>query len=269
MMNEEHRYPQFGCVTRPLTYKQLDAALAEFELAMETDPRNTDYARNSPTWPRVARAIRKDALYAAILAASPAEQPAAAPKGLCAECTDEPECAWHQECQRAKVPATVDERAAFESLTLSAEQARLQDYAEENMLTLEEAADELRAPAPADERVAWEKVLHWSKYIKSRLDTKEAVNSSISGPACDAGERAVWMESLAREMLARAASANETGAPIGWAWISPTGHVSRFTADFDGKHDQLVQGWKVRPVAFCDSVANETGAEEDSINLRK
>ncbi|MBU9592714.1 hypothetical protein [Burkholderia multivorans] len=59
----------------------------------------------------------------------------------------------------------------------------------------------------------------------------------------------------------RAASANETGAPIGWAWISPTGHVSRFTADFDGKHDQLVQGWKVRPVAFCDSVANETGAE--------
>ncbi|WP_053298878.1 hypothetical protein [Burkholderia multivorans] len=66
----------------------------------------------------------------------------------------------------------------------------------------------------------------------------------------------------------RASSANETGAPIGWAWISPTGHVSRFTADFDGKHDQLVQGWKVRPVAFCDSVANETGAEgENDVTL--
>ncbi|WP_244122580.1 hypothetical protein [Burkholderia multivorans] len=62
-----------------LTDEQLDAALAEFELAMEADPRNTDYARNSPTWPRVARAIRKDALYAAILAASPVEQHEAAP----------------------------------------------------------------------------------------------------------------------------------------------------------------------------------------------
>ncbi|MCA8266431.1 hypothetical protein [Burkholderia vietnamiensis] len=70
----------------------------------------------------------------------------------------------------------------------------------------------LPEPPAADERAAWEKVLHWSKYIRSALDTKEAVNSSISGAACDAGERAVWMESLARDMLARASSPNAAGA---------------------------------------------------------
>ncbi|AOI92077.1 hypothetical protein WS57_25535 [Burkholderia pseudomultivorans] len=72
-------------------------------------------------------------------------------------------------------------------------------------------------------------------------------------------------EALRSELEERAASANETGAPIGWAWISPTGHISRFSVDFDGKHDQLATGWKVRPVAFCDSAANETGAEGAAI----
>ncbi|AGK49267.1 hypothetical protein BTI_1952 [Burkholderia thailandensis MSMB121] len=59
-----------------LTDEQIESALTEFELAMETDPRNTESARNSPTWARIARAIRKDSLKSAILAASPVEQPA-------------------------------------------------------------------------------------------------------------------------------------------------------------------------------------------------
>ncbi|MBR8344702.1 hypothetical protein KDX40_13235 [Burkholderia ambifaria] len=48
---------------------------------------------------------------------SPVEQHEAAPvRGLrgCAECTDEPECAWHQECQRAKVaPAEAENFACY------------------------------------------------------------------------------------------------------------------------------------------------------------
>ncbi|MCA8461309.1 hypothetical protein LGN14_16075 [Burkholderia multivorans] len=97
--------------------------------------------------------------------------------------------------------------------------------------------NESTAPAPVDERAAFES-------LKGAWQSMPPFDVFCAG----------WQ-------AGRAASANETGAPIGWAWISPTGHVSRFTADFDGKHDQLVQGWKVRPVAFCDSVANETGAE--------
>ncbi|MBU9404015.1 hypothetical protein KTE13_30180 [Burkholderia multivorans] len=93
------------------------------------------------------------------------------------------------------------------------------------------------APAPADERAAFES-------LKGAWQSMPPFDVFCAG----------WQ-------AGRASSASETGAPIGWAWISPTGHVSRFTADFDGKHDQLVQGWKVRPVAFCDSIANETGAE--------
>ncbi|MDN7703307.1 hypothetical protein QZM15_33010 [Burkholderia sp. AU44665] len=59
------------------------------------------------------------------------------------------------------------------------------------------------------------------------------------------------------ERDARASSPN--AKPVGWVWISPTGHISRFTNDFDGKYDQLSEGWKVQPVAFCDSSPNATG----------
>lgn len=103
------------------------------------------------------------------------------------------------------------------------------------------------APSPEDERAAFEDAFRAAHEFPEHADRLTF--------------RKGWEAAIMWQRRARAASANETGAPIGWAWISPTGHVSRFTADFDGKHDQLVQGWKVRPVAFCDSVANETGAE--------
>ncbi|MBU9164238.1 hypothetical protein [Burkholderia multivorans] len=95
-----------------------------------------------------------------------------------------------------------------------AEQARLQDYAEQNMLTLEEAADELRAsehsgrvlpidttapaPSPADERAAFVKLMGYDR-------------PETEGVAVDVwdSQRATWLEALA---FARAASANETGA---------------------------------------------------------
>ncbi|MDN7939383.1 hypothetical protein QZM76_14050 [Burkholderia multivorans] len=50
---------------------------------------------------------------------------------------------------RAMVPAMAS-AAPADPLALSAEQVRLQDYAEQNMLTLEEAADELRAGEHSD-----------------------------------------------------------------------------------------------------------------------
>jgi hypothetical protein len=133
------------------------------------DLSGVDFPRDRANVNRLIAAVR------AVLAASPIEQPAAAPCKHCGATTA-------QAC---------NDKGCF---------------------YLESGDGEPTVPSKAGERAAWEKVLHWSKYIKSRLDTKEAVNSSISGPACDAGERAVWMESLAREMLARAASANETGA---------------------------------------------------------
>ncbi|WP_230972993.1 hypothetical protein [Burkholderia vietnamiensis] len=115
------------------------------------------------------------------------------------------------------------------------------------------------APSPADERAAFEKLAAKIHY-PGCWDTAAYPTLAEALVEC-----AAWYGMRCGECddgsLARATSANETGAPIGWAWISPTGHVSRFTAYFDGKHDQLVQGWKVRPVAFCDSVANETGTE--------
>ncbi|QOV06300.1 hypothetical protein CPT_Maja_080 [Burkholderia phage Maja] len=49
----------------------------------------------------------------------------------------------------------------------------------------------------------------------------------------------------------KALSSSPNTKPVGYVWISKTGHISRFTADFDGKHEELSEGWKVRPVAFC------------------
>ncbi|WP_155634594.1 hypothetical protein [Burkholderia anthina] len=141
------------------------------------------------------------------------------------------------------------------------------------------------APAPADERAAFEAYVECRQCdecshvgINDSHPTDAACGHSCGwtgpSPAEDkcpgCGQENVMSVacpkcsgrySLLAGETVRASSANKAGAPIGWAWISPTGHVSRFTADFDGKHDQLVQGWKVRPVAFCDLTANETGAE--------
>lgn len=46
---------------------------------------------------------------------------------------------------------------------------------------------------------------------------------------------------------------DESETSVGWVWISPTGHISYFTKEFDGKFDQVSQGWQVRPVKFGDS----------------
>ncbi|WP_241022471.1 hypothetical protein [Burkholderia sp. Se-20373] len=91
-------------------------------------------------------------------------------------------------------------------------------------------------PQAADERAAFAE--WWKSIAPSNFD----YTSALAG------------------YLARASSPNAAGAQIGWAWISPTGHVSRFSVEFDGKHDQLSPGWQVRPVAFCDET-NAAGAE--------
>ncbi|KVG03164.1 hypothetical protein WJ21_04560 [Burkholderia vietnamiensis] len=123
----------------------------------------------------------------------------------------------------------------------------------------EKRESDAAAPSPADERASWGRA-------------REPLAVAMAGFASRSGSRdfnaalsvldAITEPGLPLSWLRSArVSAAETGATVGWAWISPTGHVSRFTADFDGKHNQLVQGWKVRPVAFCDSIANETVAE--------
>ncbi|MDN8071135.1 hypothetical protein [Burkholderia vietnamiensis] len=119
--------------------------------------------------------------------------------------------------------------------------------------------DSAAVPAPADERAAWgrarESLAVAMAGFSSRSGSRD-FNAALSvlDAITEPGLPLSWLRSAR-------ASAAETGATVGWAWISPTGHVSRFTADFGGKHDQLVQGWKVRPVAFCDAIANETVAE--------
>ncbi|EEE04603.1 hypothetical protein [Burkholderia multivorans] len=171
------------------------------------------------------------------LTASPVEQPAAAPiEEMIRFC---PECG-----RLGDIPA------GYEACCPDWSQARIvpkrfaELCAETFRLCVSQPFPKSSA-APADERAAFES-------LKGAWQSMPPFDVFCAG----------WQ-------AGRAASANETGAPIGWAWISPTGHVSRFTADFDGKHDQLVQGWKVRPVAFCDSVANETGAEGELIERLK
>ncbi|MEB2504597.1 hypothetical protein SB394_11810 [Burkholderia sp. BCCIQ04A] len=116
------------------------------------------------------------------------------------------------------------------------------------------------APSPADERAALPRYTEWL-HLRTHGEWSDGVPEwarDHTGRMNDFTAASAVIEELA---AARATSAIETGAPIGWAWVSPTGHISRFIVDFDGKHDQLATGWKVRPVAFCDSAANETGAE--------
>ncbi|HEF4732694.1 hypothetical protein KDW57_23140 [Burkholderia multivorans] len=224
------------------------------------------------------RSLQRD-----LLAASPVQQPAAAPipyDGLTEEFTDEVArlandapgireavSAALENCnaiiapQGNVTPAPADERAPCMCSGLGPCEQRT-----DGSCRRERAA----APAPADERAAY----HFHRFVDGvemaegvlieraptlEAASKEAVRCCEKRPMTVLVHAPTWAGTLCGGALAnRAASANETGAPIGWAWISPTGHVSRFTADFDGKHDQLVQGWKVRPVAFCDSVANET-----------
>ncbi|MBU9581335.1 Lar family restriction alleviation protein [Burkholderia multivorans] len=209
--------------------------------------------------------------------ASPVQQRAAAPNedhecvyengdGICRECVE-----------LAKVgriaPAPADERAAFEALRYI--DAQLTEYLEG--MPADETSRKLRDVARnALAGSARASSANETDDYETRRQVAEALG--IVWPGTVDGKRIgfAWsyllgcIKDLSSDVrhiygaygdACARASANETGAPIGWAWISPTGHVSRFTADFDGKHDELVQGWKVRPVAFCDSVANETGAE--------
>ncbi|WP_241017632.1 hypothetical protein [Burkholderia sp. Ac-20349] len=129
--------------------------------------------------------------------------------------------------------------------------------------------------APADERI--EQLEASVKRYQNMVDVlKQRLHDAVQPEPPVADERAATpriqrdtdtrigllfaSKESADQWQARASSPNAAGAQIGWAWISPTGHVSRFTVEFDGKHDQLVAGWQVRPVAFCDG-ANAAGAE--------
>ncbi|WP_322038376.1 hypothetical protein [Burkholderia cenocepacia] len=173
------------------------------------------------------------------LAACPVEQPAAAPidKRCVGWAILNGVCVVDFSRDRAEADRTACEMQRSHDLSGS-----LASFHVEPVFIRTDAAP---VPAPADERAAFES-------LKGAWQSMPPFDVFCAG----------WQ-------AGRASSASETGAPIGWAWISPTGHVSRFTADFDGKHDQLVQGWKVRPVAFCDSVANETGAEGELIERLK
>ncbi|KWE25685.1 hypothetical protein [Burkholderia territorii] len=101
------------------------------------------------------------------------------------------------------------------------------------------------------------------------IETFEIVGENNDSREPNAEDRFILTEFVAHlfggprveQPAAAPASANETEASVGYVWISPTGHISRFTIDFDGKHDQLVQGWKVRPVKFADIRGIEAGAE--------
>lgn len=52
-----------------ITDKMVDAAMQEYNLALESDPRNTDQMRNSLRWPFILSAMRRDAMHAALEAA--------------------------------------------------------------------------------------------------------------------------------------------------------------------------------------------------------
>jgi hypothetical protein len=101
--------------------------------------------------------------------------------------------------------------------------------------------------------------------VNMKPEPQPAPSAPLEGTGNGADERAAFTEWCERfpeissiERLraawrdARAPRTEVADERIGWAWISPTGHVSSFTADFDGKHDQLSPGWQVRPVAFAD-----------------
>ncbi|CAG9229371.1 hypothetical protein [Burkholderia vietnamiensis] len=124
-----------------------------------------------------------------------------------------------------------------------------------------------------DDALFWKREIEVAHRMKAQAERALAVMSQPEPPA--ANERAAFDAYIAEPTkggrsrfddfqagvrYARTSSPIAAGAQIGWVWISPTGHVSRFTVDFDGKHDQLAHGWKVRPVAFCDSATNEAGA---------
>ncbi|WP_261533597.1 hypothetical protein [Burkholderia multivorans] len=236
--------------TDALTDEQLDAALAEFELAMETDPRNTDYARNSPTWPRVARAIRKDAIYAAILAASPVQQPAAATipyEGLTEEFTDE-------------VARLADDAPGIrEAVSAALENCNAIIAPQGNA-----------APTPAAERAAY----HFHRFVDGvemaedvlieRAPTleaaiKEAVRCCEKRPMTVLVHAPTWAGTLCGGALAnRAASANETddyetrrkvAEALGIVWPGTR----------DGK--RIGFAWSYLLGCIKDAAAKETGAE--------
>lgn len=52
-----------------ITEKMVDAALEEYNLALSSDPRNTEAMRNSARWPQVFKAMRTDAMREALTAA--------------------------------------------------------------------------------------------------------------------------------------------------------------------------------------------------------
>ncbi|MDR9108959.1 hypothetical protein FEP49_00847 [Burkholderia multivorans] len=208
--------------TDALTDKQLDAALAEFELAMETDPRNTDYARNSPTWPRVARAIRKDALHAAILAAIPAEQHEAAPIDECELCHSS---GYMDETLGGALPGVPDAPCMNGC-----------------------KATEQTAPTPADERAAF---LEWfcaDTPEKQREMDKESADDCLRRGHANDRLLGSWEGFQLGLKLARAASANETGAegaepmaiPAGWKLVpvAPTFEMCR------AMEEAIDAGWK-------------------------
>jgi len=64
----------------------------------------------------------------------------------------------------------------------------------------------LAAPAAAqgadDQRRDWERVRSFAMKIMSLMDSKECANSSVSGFAHDAGERASWIDRIARKYIA-------------------------------------------------------------------
>lgn len=49
-----------------LTDELVSATLKEYQLALQTDPRNTEQMRNSPTWPRVVDSMQKGAMREAL-----------------------------------------------------------------------------------------------------------------------------------------------------------------------------------------------------------
>ncbi|WP_261513181.1 helix-turn-helix domain-containing protein [Burkholderia multivorans] len=164
-----------------------------------------------------------------------------------------------------------------------AEQARLQDYAEQNMLTLEEAADELRAsehsgrvlpidttapaPSPADERAALAKLraemFDWlASCTKEHIDGKiEFINRVTEGfaaiyarsAASPAAEVAQWQSRL-----------KDRSSPVvdHWVNISPDGAKTLMEKYSDVYEVRALYTAPRSPAVAAEAVADERAAFE-------
>lgn len=103
----------------------------------------------------------------------------------------------------------------------------------------------------------WLDILHWAKYIRYRLDTTEAMESSISGAAYNCAERAVWIESKANEMLklgcAQDGQESETPESNAEFWKKRflqerASHIDTMQKLQDARTEYAVEQWQYRVI---------------------